>query len=87
MQAHDQALGVSTQYSGQTSNELTWTYALSSEDNGKSFYLQADFTPTVGGSTGEPRNEPLRSTSNVTLSVLPELFVNTAFNICCCNKC
>ena len=73
----NQALGVSTQYSGQTSNELTWTYASSSEDNGKSFYLQADFTPTVGGSTGEPRNEPLRSTSNVTLSVLPELFVNT----------
>ena len=75
--SNDQALGVSTQYSGQTSNELTWTYASSSEDNGKSFYLQADFTPTVGGSTGEPRNEPLRSTSNVTLSVLPELFVNT----------
>ena len=75
--SNNQALGVSTQYSGQTSNELTWSYASSSEDNGKSFYLQADFTPTVGGSTGEPRNEPLRSTSNVTLSVLPELFVNT----------
>ena len=54
----------------------------------KSFYLQADFTPTVGGASGEPRNEPLRSTSNVDLNVLPELFVNTwPFNICSSNKC
>ena len=42
------------------SNTLTWSYALSNEDNGKSFYLQADFTPTVGGASGEPRNEPLK---------------------------
>ena len=75
--SNNQALGVSTQYSGQTTNQLTWTYALSNEDNGKSFYLQADFTPTVGGSTGEPRDEPIRSSSNVTLNVLPELFVAT----------
>ena len=34
---------------------LTWNYASSSEDNGKSFYLQADFTPTVGGTSGEPQ--------------------------------
>ena len=67
----NQALGISTRYSGQTSNTLTWSYALSNEDNGKSFYLQADFTPTVGGASGEPRNEPLRSTSNVDLNVLP----------------
>ena len=71
----NQALGISTRYSGQTSNTLTWSYALSNEDNGKSFYLQADFTPTVGGAAGEPRNEPLRSTSNVDLNVLPELEV------------
>ena len=71
----NQALGISTRYSGQDSNTLTWNYALSNEDNGKSFYLQADFTPTVGGATGEPRNEPLRSTSNVDLNVLPELDV------------
>ena len=71
----NQALGISTRYSGQDSNTLTWNYALSNEDNGKSFYLQADFTPTVGGASGEPRNEPLRSTSNVDLNVLPELEV------------
>ena len=71
----NQALGVSTQYSGQDSNTLTWTYGSSSEDNGKSFYLQADFTPTVSGTSGNPRNEPLRSTSNVDLNVLPELDV------------
>ena len=71
----NQALGISTRYSGQTSNTLTWSYALSNEDNGKSFYLQADFTPTVSGASGEPRNEPLRSTSNVDLNVLPELEV------------
>ena len=73
----NQALGVSTQYSGQDSNTLTWTYGSSSEDDGKSFYLQADFTPTTGSTSGEPRNEPLRSTSNVSLNVLPELFVAT----------
>ena len=75
--SNNQALGVSTQYSGQDSNTLTWTYGSSNEDNGKSFYLQADFTPTVGGASGEPRNEPSRSTSNVSLNVLPELFVAT----------
>ena len=75
--SNNQALGVSTQYSGQDSNTLTWTYGLSNEDNGKSFYLQADFTPTVGGTSGEPRNEPIRSTSNVDLNILPELFVKT----------
>ena len=73
----NQALGISTRYSGQDSNTLTWSYALSNEDNGKSFYLQADFTPTVGGASGEPRNEPIRSPSNVDLNVLPELFVRT----------
>ena len=73
----NQALGVSTQYSGQTTNQLTWSYGSSSEDNGKSFYLQADFTPTVGGASGEPRNEPLRSPSDVSLNVLPELLVAT----------
>ena len=73
----NQALGISTQYSGQDSNTLTWNYALSNQDNSKSFYLQADFIPTVGGTSGEPRNEPLRSTSNVDLNVLPELFVKT----------
>ena len=73
----NQALGISTQYSGQDSNTLTWNYAFSNEDNGKSFYLQADFTPTVGGTSGEPRNEPIKSTSNVDLNVLPELFVKT----------
>ena len=73
----NQALGISTRYSGQSTNTLTWNYALSNEDNGKSFYLQADFTPTVGGASGEPRNEPIRSTSNVDLNVLPELFVRT----------
>ena len=73
----NQALGISTRYSGQATNTLTWNYALSNEDNGKSFYLQADFTPTVGGTSGEPRNEPIRSTSNVDLNVLPELFVRT----------
>ena len=56
----NQALGISTRYSGQDSNTLTWNYALSNEDNGKSFYLQADFVPTVGGTSVEPRNEPLR---------------------------
>ena len=71
----NQALGISTRYSGQNTNTLTWNYALSNEDNGKSFYLQADFTPTVGGASGQPRNEPLRSTSNVDLNVLPELEV------------
>ena len=75
--SNNQALGVSTQYSGQDSNTLTWTYGLSNEDNGKSFYLQADFTPTVGGTSGEPRNEPIKSTSNVDLNILPELFVKT----------
>ena len=73
----NQPLGISTRYSGQRTNTLTWNYALSNEDNGKSFYLQADFTPTVGGASGEPRNEPLRSPSDVSLSVLPELFVAT----------
>ena len=71
----NQALGISTRYSGQDSNTLTWSYALSNEDNGKSYYLQADFTPTVGGTSGEPRNEPTRSDSNVSLNVLPELEV------------
>ena len=37
-------------------------------------FTLADFTPTVGGSTGEPRNEPPRSTPNVTWAT-PELFV------------
>ena len=73
----NQALGVSTQYSGQTTNQLTWTYGSSSEDNGKSFYLQADFTPTVGGRQVNLVMNHLRSTSNVSLSVLPELFVAT----------
>ena len=67
MQVTNQALGVSTQYSGQTSNELTWTYGSSSEDNGKSFYLQADFTPTVGGLVENQEMNHLRSTSNVSL--------------------
>ena len=75
--SNNQALGVSTQYSGQRTNQLTWSYGSSSEDNGKSLYLQADFTPTVGGASGEPRNEPLRSPSNVSLNVFPELFVAT----------
>ena len=73
----NQALGVSTQYSGQTTNQLTWNYALSNEDNGKAFYLQADFTPTVNGTSGEPRNEPLISNTSAVLNVLPELFVRT----------
>ena len=33
----NQALGISTQYSGQDSNTLTWNYAFSNEDNGKIF--------------------------------------------------
>ena len=77
MQARIKHLESQHNIADKLSNELTWTYGSSSEDNGKSFYLQADFTPTVGGASGEPRNEPLRSPSNVTLNVLPELFVAT----------
>ena len=36
--SNDQPLGISTRYSGQDSNILQWNYALSNEDNGKSFY-------------------------------------------------
>ena len=58
----NQALGVSTQYSGQNTNTLTWNYGLSNEDNGKNFYLQADFTPTPlpSGTTADPLNEPIQ---------------------------
>jgi len=75
----NQALGVSTQYSGQNTNTLTWNYGLSNEDNGKNFYLQADFTPTPlpSGTTADPLNEPIKS-SEVTLNVLPELGIETA---------
>ena len=73
----NQALGVSTQYSGQNTNTLTWNYGLSNQDNGKNFYLQADFTPVVNGTTADPLNEPIKS-SEVTLNVLPELGIETA---------
>lgn len=75
----NQALGVSTQYSGQNTNTLTWNYGLSNQDNGKNFYLQADFTPTPlpSGTTADPLNEPIKS-SEVTLNVLPELGIETA---------
>ena len=75
----NQPLGVSTQYSGQNTNVLTWNYGLSPEDNGKNFYLQADFTPASlpSGNTADPLNEPIKS-SNVTLNVLPELGIETA---------
>ena len=73
----NQALGVSTQYSGQNTNTLTWNYGLSNQDNGKNFYLQADFTPVVNGTTADPLNEPIQS-SEVTLNVLPELGIETA---------
>jgi len=73
----NQALGVSTQYGGQSTNTLTWNYGLSNQDNGKNFYLQADFTPVVNGTTADPLNEPIKS-SEVTLNVLPELGIETA---------
>ncbi len=74
------AVGVSTRWSGQSTNTLTINYALSPEDNGKQYYFQASYVPgavdgdTYSDSTGEPISEPVSSTPS-TLNVLPELFI------------
>ena len=73
-------VGVSTRWSGESTDTLTINYALSPEDNGKQYYFQASYVPgavdgdTYSGSSGEPLSEPVSSTP-ATLNVLPELFI------------
>ena len=82
-------LGLSTTWSGQTTDTLTFNYLNNPDDNLKQYYCvtsvipsayaQPDGTTVVAGtarSTGYAINKSVE-TSRVTLSVLPELTLNT----------
>lgn len=76
------ALGVSTQWSGQTTNVLTILDAVSPEFHNKQYYFTAKYIPSAYGtagaakSTGNAINEPVTSGLG-TLSVRPGMRIAT----------
>ena len=70
------ALGISTQWSGQTSNTLTILDAVSPDFNGKQYYFVAEYVPAGVDGTGNAINEPVTSNS-ATLTVRPGMSIVT----------
>ena len=70
----DGQLSDGTKYVGTATTELTILDANSPGDNGKQFYLSADYVAI--GTSPNANNEPL-TTDTITLGVTPEITINT----------
>jgi hypothetical protein len=70
------ALGISTQWTGQTSNTLTILDAVSPDFNGKQYYFIAEYVPASVDGTGNAINEPVTSNS-ASLTVRPGMSIVT----------
>ena len=70
------SLDEGSKFTGTASTNLTINDSTSPDDNGRRFYLQADYKPGVAYSTGNAINEPITSDS-VALTVYPSISVNS----------
>ncbi len=67
-------LSDSTRITGTGTTQLTISDIITPDDNGRKFFLQADYNPTIGGQTGNALNEPLSSGIG-TITVIPNIQV------------